>query len=293
MNVRRTLFTAACALASLGAGAQAVSVAAEATTAGGSATSCCSAAPAPQRITSARWLWGMGRASVLDTYLSPLTYSGPNLTVEHLTERTARWGHGRITTVSRYTLQAASIKAQHGDGREWDAELSAAGGWRYNLRPARGLRIGLGGVAELTTGFTYNSRGSNNPAQGRLGLSLGPSVLTEYAFSLWGRPASASLELEGQALGLQFAPEYGQSYYEIFSLGHSDGTVHFTHPANCPTARLQALVTLPVWGARLTLGYLGDVRQSSLGGLKRHAWRNGFLIGYTRQLVILRPHRSR
>ncbi len=280
-TLRRILLLTACALTSLSVSAQAA---------------CLAPCPADTtkddgkpRITTAQWLWGIGKADVLDTYLTPLAYSGPNLTIAHLTERPARWGHGHVTTVSSYTLQAASLDATHEEGHEWDAEISAAGGWRYNLRPLRGLRIGLGGMAELTTGFTYNTRGSNNPAQGRLGLSLGPSVLAEYAFNFCRRSATVSIALDAQAVGVQFAPEYGQSYYEIFSLGHSSGTIHFTHPANCPTTRLQALVTLPVWGARLTLGYLGDVRQSSLGGQKRHAWRNGLLIGYTRHFTIMRP----
>ena len=89
-------------------------------------------------------------------------------------------------------------------------------------------------------------------------------------------------------LGVQFSPEYGQSYYEIFSLGHTSGILHFTHPGNAPTCRLAATVQLPLAGARITLGYTGDVRQFDSAGLKRHAWRNCFLIGYTRQLKLLR-----
>lgn len=140
----------------------------------------------------------------------------------------------------------------------------------------------------MSGGFTYNTRGSNNPAQGRLGLALNASGLAEYRFPLFRKTAAARLSADMQLTGVQFSPEYGQSYYEIFSLGHTDGIIHFTHPGNCPTYRLQATVTLPVWGAQLTLGYEADVRQSKLGGLKRHAWRNQFLIGYTRHLKLLR-----
>ena len=99
--------------------------------------------------------------------------------------------------------------------------------------------------------------------------------------------AGVRLSADMQLTGAQFSPEYGQSYYEIFSLGHTDGIIHFTHPGNCPTARLLSEVVLPVKRARITLGYLADVRQSKLGGLKRHAWRHTFMIGYTRKLVRL------
>lgn len=240
------------------------------------------------RLTRRQWLWGAGRASVLDTYLTPLTYEGPDLTLAHSTERLARWGRGRVTTYSLYTGHLAYAASPTDDGKEWDSELTATAGWHYNWRPLRGLRLAAGGLGELSGGFTYNTRGSNNPAQGRLGLSLAASGVAEYSFPLLHRRATARLQADMQLMGVQFAPSYGQSYYEIFSLGHSAGTVHFTQPANCPTVRLQGLVTLPVWGADVTLGYLGDIRQSRLGGLKRHAWRHGFVIGYTRTIGIVR-----
>lgn len=235
-----------------------------------------------------QWLWGAGRSNVLDTYLSPLEYTGPTLSVVHHTERLARWGRGHVSTIGLYTLHGAYLHSPTDDGKEWDSELSAAGGWRYNWHLSPHWRVALGGLAEATTGFTYNTRGSNNPAQGRIGAQLEASFLAEYSFRIGHKQALARIEMESPLLGLQFAPEYGQSYYEIFSLGHSNGVVHFTHPGNVPSVRLQALATLPIWGAHISIGYLADVRQSKLGGLKRHAWRNGFLIGYTRTLRILR-----
>lgn len=235
-------------------------------------------------VTTRTWLWGVGHASVLDTYLSPLTYTGTDFTLLHQTERQARWGGGHVTVQALYTAQGAYLHSPTDDGKDLDAELSAAGGWLYHWNVGQRWRFSLGGMIEGSGGFTYNTRNSNNPAQGRIGADLQASARAEYAFHFFHQKATARLQVDGQALGLQFSPEYGQSYYEIFSLGHSHGILHLTHPANCPSARMQATVTLPVKQAHITLGYLADVRQSKLGGLKRHAWRNSFLIGYTRQL---------
>ena len=93
-----------------------------------------------------------------------------------------------------------------------------------------------------------------------------------------------NVQADVQLAGLQFSPEYGQSYYEIFGLGHTAGIVHFTHPLNCPTGRLLTTLSLPLRRASLHIGYLADVRQSKLGGLKRHAWRNCLTIGYSYRL---------
>lgn len=238
--------------------------------------------------TSRAWLWGAGRGNVLDTYLTPLEYTGPDYALLHRTERKARWGRGKVTVAAEYTAQLAYLHSPTDDGKEWDGEFTAAGGWLYNWRPAAHLRLCAGGMVEGSGGFTYNTRASNNPAQGRLGASLLAAALAEYTFPLFKGDAKAVVEVSAPALGVQFAPEYGQSYYEIFSLGHNSGTVHLTHPANAPSARLTALLEVPVLGAKVTLGWLSDVRQSKLGGLKRHAWRNTFMIGYTRSICILR-----
>ncbi len=237
-----------------------------------------------QRETTRTWAWGVGRASVLDTYLSPLTYTGTDFTLFHQTERQARWGGSHVSVEAVYTAQGAYLHSPTDDGKDLDAEFSAAGGWLYHWDVGARWRISLGGMIEGSGGFTYNTRNSNNPAQARLGADLQASARAEYTFQFFHQKATARLQLYGQALGLQFSPEYGQSYYEIFSLGHSHGILHLTHPTNCPSARMQATVTLPVKRAHITLGYLADVRQSKLGGLKRHAWRNTFIIGYTRQL---------
>lgn len=246
-----------------------------------------SISPLSQKVTTKEWLWGIGAANLLDTYLSPLTYKGTNFALLHQTERLARWGRGRVTVKSHYDAHVCYAQSPTDDGKALDAELTAASGWHYNWPLSPRWRMELGGLMELSEGFTYNTRNSNNPAQARLGASLLASAVVVYRFPLFGRMGEASVEMSGQMLGVQFAPNYGQSYYEIFSLGHKSGIIHFTNPTNCPSARLLAILTLPIKRANVSLGYMADVRQSKLGGLKRHAWRNCFMIGYTRYLKRL------
>ncbi len=238
------------------------------------------------RICEKQWLWGIGRANVLDTYLSPLEYTGKDLCMTLRTERAARWGKG-VNVVAEYTVHTAYLHSPTDDGKEWDGEFSAAGGWMRSWKLNTHWRLAAGGLAEASGGFTYNTRGSNNPAQGRFGVQLEATALAEYTFRIGHKQASARVQADAPLIGAQFSPVYGQSYYEIFSLGHSQGVVHFTHPGNVPTARLLAVATLPLWRSHISIGYLADIRQSRLGGLRRHAWRNSLMIGYTRTLHIL------
>ena len=239
------------------------------------------------RVTEHQYLWGMGKANVLDTYLSPLEYTGIDWAWLNSTERLARWGRGHVTVMGLYNAHFAYVKSPTDDGKEMDAELTASGGWHYNWHFPHQWRVAVGGLMEMSGGFTYNTRNGNNPAQGRLGASLLASAILERAFRMGNKQAQARVELDAQMMGAQFAPAYGQSYYEIFSLGHSSGVVRFTHLGNCPTGRLLASLTLPIRRSKITVGYLGDVRQSTLGGLKRHAWRNALMVGYTRNISRL------
>ncbi len=238
------------------------------------------------RVCEKQWLWGVGRANVLDTYLSPLEYTGTDLSMTLRTERAAHWGKG-VNVVAEYTGHMAYLHSPTDDGKEWDGEFSAAGGWIRSWQLNGHWRLAAGGLAEASGGFTYNTRGSNNPAQGRFGVQLEATALAEYTFRIGRKQASARVQVDAPLIGAQFSPVYGQSYYEIFSLGHSQGVVHFTHPGNVPTARLLAVATLPVLKSHVSIGYLADIRQSRLGGLRRHAWRNSIMIGYTRTLHIL------
>lgn len=236
------------------------------------------------KVVEHQWMWGAGRANVLDTYLSPLEYTGPDFNVLHRTERPLRRSAGRLSLHTLFTAHLAYLHSPTEDGKEWDGELSLSGGAWRNWHVADNWRLAAGCSGEVSGGFTYNTRGSNNPAQGRLGLGLQASALSAYGFRLLGQTVRWTVQADVQLAGLQFSPEYGQSYYEIFSLGHTAGIVHLTHPLNCPTGRLLTTLSLPLRRAALHIGYLADVRQSKLGGLKRHAWRNCLTIGYSYRL---------
>lgn len=231
--------------------------------------------------------WGIGGVSLLDTYLSPLTYTGTDFALNHHTERLAHWGKGHVTVSAQYGGHYAYAQSPTDDGKYMDAEITLSGGWHYNWHPAEHWRLAAGGLLELSGGFTYNTRNSNNPAQGRLGTALLASGVAEYYFRFFKQRATVRMQLDGQLMGVQFSPEYGQSYYEIFSLGHTNGIIHFTHPGNCPSVRAQLHVILPIKRSSISVGYQADIRQSELGGLKRHAWRNVLMIGYVRNLKRL------
>lgn len=240
-------------------------------------------------LTEHQWLYGVGHVSVLDTYLSPLTYDGPGLSVWHRSERLARWGKGHVTVQGNFGGQISYVKSEADEDKAWDGNFNAGVAWHRNWQPTGSLRLAAGGYLNLGMGFTYLLKGGNNPAQGRLHVESGFSGIAQQSFRIRKYPMSARVQLDVPLIGAMFTPNFGQSYYEIFSLGHYDKNIRATHPFNAPCARLEATLRFPVAGATVTAGYLGDVRQSHVNHLKHHAWNNAFVIGYVRQFQLIRP----
>lgn len=234
-------------------------------------------------------LFGIGGASVLDTYLTPFSYSGPSGSVSLTTERPAHWGGGHVSTMGHFSLRGAYTESPVSGAHIWDGELNLAGGWHRNWHLCDGrLRLAAGGLMECFTGGSYGAVGGNNPGQARLGADVAASGIAAYRFSVKASPWEAALRVDIPLLGLQFAQQYGESYYELFHLGHTDRNLRLTAPWNAPSLRLQATLSLPVRHSRLTFGYGAEVRQSALNGLRQHGWYNQFLIGFSRTISLLR-----
>ncbi|WP_314936162.1 DUF3316 domain-containing protein [Alloprevotella tannerae] len=245
----------------------------------------CFSAP---RTTEHQWLFSIGGENLLDTYLSPLAYKGTTMGTSFRTERFTHFGAQRWTVRARYSLHAAYLASPTDNGKEWDMQLSGSGALLYDFFRYTGWRFAAGGALEGQTGFTYNTRNGNNPAQGRAAVAFAATGLAEYTLRVGNKPIRIRTEADFPLVGLMFSPNYGQSYYEIFSLGHYDKNVRVTFPGNAPEVRWTTTLSLPFRKAHLSIGYEAEIRQYRVNDLKYHAWNHRFLIGYTRHINLVR-----
>ena len=230
---------------------------------------------------------GIGRNHLYDSYLSPLDYSGQTLGIGSLSERQKRWAKGSITSFFRWNLNGTRAKKATGEGLLWDAEGELTYGVHYNRLPAPGLRVGVGGALGLHVGGTYSTRNGNNPAQGRAALEGAITGVVDYHFRALKQRWQWRTQVDVPVAGLMFSPQYGQSYYEIFGLGHYDHNLRLAHPFNAPSVRIFSTLSLPFAHRRFAIGLDANIRQSHINGLKRHAWNTMLVISYTRTLKFL------
>lgn len=241
------------------------------------------------RETSHSTLFGVGRVNHLDTYLSPMEYKGPQVTYlyetfrklqrnEHIVFQTITQGEFSYTHNKPETAHymGGDIRYDFGWGRQW-----------CNV-PWKGLDLTAGGLLGGDVGFLYNNRNSNNPAQAHANLRLSANLRADYHFNIKKRTLALHYQAHLPLFGMAFSPQYGQSYYDLFDRGHYDHNLVATHPGNALSLRQLLTFDFPIRHATISIGYLSDLRQTHVNGIRQHQYGRSFMIGYVRELHIKR-----
>ena len=207
---------------------------------------------------------GVGHTNILDTYLSP--------------------------TVLQQEVNFSSTNDRSDKVNELEGSYSLFWGKYHVWRMAENrLKLQAGGLIGGHLGFIYNTSNSNNPAQARLAAQLMPSGIATYDFTLWKKHFALRYELDLPLVGIMFSPNYGQSYYEIFSQGNYDHNIVPTTFISAPNLRQQLSID---WNAgrtwTLRIGYLGHYQQAQVNNLKSHIYAHRVMIGIVKRFQILR-----
>lgn len=240
------------------------------------------------RYTTRSTMFGIGGTNRLETYLSPLEYTGPEVRFMRESIRMTRMWGGRVSTQQFYEGNFSYSKNPTKDSEYLSGDIDWRIGWHYNWTPLPALRLIAGLQTGLSCGFVYNTSNGNNPAQGKLSTNIAASGMAIYRFNWLRRRFSVRYQFDMPLAGLMFSPNYGQSYYEIFSLGHYDRNVCFTWPGNAPCFSQLLTVDVPIGSGTLRLGYRCDIRQSHVNNLKSHTWSNLFMIGFVKHFRLVK-----
>lgn len=244
------------------------------------------------RYTTRTTQYGVGYTDLYDTYLSPQAYRGTEVRILRESMRFPKWGrrHWSLQTLFQGNAAYGHNRAETNNTLGGLIHYNYALHYHFHVSPQ--LRLLAGGAIAGEGGFLYNLRNSNNPASARAAMGLEASGMAIWNFRIKERPFTLRYQLNLPLAGLMFSPHYGQSYYEIFSLGNSSGVVCLTTPKNRPSLHQMLSFDFPLAGARMRLSYVGDIRQARLNGLRTHAYSHSFLVGVVRSIYRLPSQRE-
>ena len=228
---------------------------------------------------------GIGPTEIYDTYLSQEHFDGVGLTVLATVQTLPTGKHW--TTLVEHQAHLSTTDDRSGDSHEIFGDYSLFLGRMRSFNILPSLSVEVGAMAVGNVGFIYNTSNGNNPAQARVSLNLMPAVTASWDFCLLKRKCALHYEAQLPLVGVMFSPNYGQSYYEIFSRGNYDHNIVPTTFVSAPSMRHQLMADVNIGPtATLRLGYLADLQQAKVNDLKSHVYSNHFMIGFVKRFTI-------
>ncbi len=233
-------------------------------------------------------LYGAGFTNILDTYLSPAEYTGPELRLMRESMRMTKWMNGNVSRQTLFQANVSLTENRAGTGSTMAGMVNWNYALHYQFRLSESLKILAGPMLDLNGGFVYNMRNSNNPAQAKAYANLAASGMVIYRFRIGNYPLVARYQANLPLMGIMFSPEYGESYYEIFSLKHGGKNVLFTSLHNQPSLRQLLTVDFPISTVNMRFGYICDIQQAKVNHLKSHTWSHAFMLGFVQNFYVFK-----
>lgn len=245
-------------------------------------------------VTSAFMLEG-GSAHIVDTYLTPLKYSGWSTGFTY--ERLQAMKFKPEDWIQRLTIgvEADRSRNQVRNATTWGFELGVS--WSMmrrwdmdNLLP--GLTVGIGPILDIYGGALYNPRNGNNPVAAKAAVTVGATGYAAWNMRIGCLPLTFRYQPTLPVTGAFFSPDYGELYYEIY-LGNHSGLAHWGWWGNY--FAMDNLVTADFhFGATmLRLGYSGTILSTKVNDITSRVVTHRFVLGVSGEWISLSPGKNK
>ncbi|MDO5523597.1 MAG: DUF3316 domain-containing protein [Bacteroidia bacterium] len=228
------------------------------------------------KSTNQATLLGVGKAFLTDTYLSPLEYNGLTLSLLHDRISPTRLFNEKLILQQQFQMQVAFSKNPSASASEYFGEVTYMATGLYPFFRNNNFRFYGGAGLDTSLGGIYNVRNSNNPGSLKASANLGLSAMATYDW----RRFTFRWQVSTPFAGMFFSPEYGQSYYEIFSLGNGKGTVRFASFQNQLALRNYFTVDIPINNFTIRTGYLGNYYRTDVNDIITKIVSHQFMVGF-------------
>ncbi|MBQ1610631.1 MAG: DUF3316 domain-containing protein [Muribaculaceae bacterium] len=235
----------------------------------------------------------VGHASLLDSYLTPITYTGLNLGLGF--EHFQATGFNPDKWVRELELGADYSYVENPVGNHEMHSLMGEARWslmrRWRDVPARRLQLMAGPMVNFRGGILYNANNSNNVVSARIHFAVGVQAAAVYNTRLFSHPLALRYQLSLPVLGAFFSPEYDEAYYEIF-VGNRRHLAHLGWWGS--RFDMNNLVTADwrLGGTILRVGYRCRIEKSWVSHIDTRAVTHAVVIGLGGEILNLSPSRK-
>ena len=222
----------------------------------------------------------VGYASIHDTYLTPITYDGFDLALGYEAMHAARFSPQCWLWQLQAGLDYNYVEnpSQLNDMHKVMAELVFDMQRRWCGVGNRRLDLSVGPMMQLRAGAVYNPANSNNTVTARGFWNLGATGMAAWHARLWRKPLTLRYQVQLPVAGVFFAPEYDESYYEIY-LGNHRNLAHLGWWGNRLDMTHYLGVDLHLGGTILRLGYRARMEHWNVNHLKVHDVSHSIVLG--------------
>ena len=220
----------------------------------------------------------VGYASIHDTYLTPITYDGLDLAMGYEAMRGMRadkwlW-QLQVGADYNYVENPAANNNLHKLLGDLSFDMQRC--WLDVFTPR--LNLSVGPMALVRAGIVYNPVNSNNTVSVRAHAGVGVTGMASWRTRLGRMPVTLRYQLQLPALGVFFAPQYDESYYEIY-LGNHKNLAHVAWWGNRLDMTNYLGADLHLGKTTLRVGYRSRLEHWNVNNLHVHDFTHSLVLG--------------
>lgn len=218
-----------------------------------------------------------GYAAVHDSYLAPITYDGMDLgmSYEAMRQSSRQW-LWQLLVGADYNYVENNAKNNEWHKLMGEISFNMQRQWRGAL--LRRIDLSVGPMTQLRAGMVYNPAASNNTVTARAHWNLGIAGMAAWQTHMWRLPVTLRYQAQLPVVGVFFAPEYDESYYEIY-LGNHKGLAHMGWWGNRFDMTNYLGADLHLGKTTLRIGYRARVEHWNASNLKVHDVTHSLVLG--------------
>lgn len=224
------------------------------------------------------YTFDLGKASVLDTYLSSIKYKGVNLRFSYERFQATKFNPEKWIVQLETGLDYTPAKNPSKDLTIHTLMVDFSWGLMHRWKITPELQLFGGGNAEFRGGALYAPANSNNIASAKVKLGLNLTGMAVYNRKIAKLPVTFRYQATLPLINSFYSPDYGESYYEMY-VGNHSGLVHVGWFGNNFSMKNLLTADIHFGNTILRVGYRNIIETSWINNLNTQIFRNSFVIG--------------